>query len=91
MAEAVYALCAITSLACAAMLLRGYLRSRARLLLWSSLCFVFLFLNNVLLFVDKVLLPERDDMLGVSFAVWRSSVALVGIGLLLIGLVWEGE
>jgi hypothetical protein len=91
MAETVYALCALTSLACAAMLLRGYWRSRARLLLWSSLCFVFLFLNNVLLFVDKVVLPERDDLLGVSFAVWRSSVALIGIGLLLIGLVWDGE
>ena len=91
MAEAVYALCAITSLACAYMLLRGYLRSRARLLLWSSLCFAFLFLNNVLLFVDKVVLPERDDLLGVSFAVWRSAAALIGIGLLLIGLVWDGE
>jgi hypothetical protein len=91
MAEAVYALCAITSLACAFMLLRGYLRSRARLLLWSSLCFGFLFLNNVLLFVDKVVLPEWDDVLGVSFAVWRSSAALVGICLLVIGLVWDGE
>ena len=91
MAEAVYALCAITSLACAAMLLRGYRRSRARLLLWSSLCFMFLFLNNLLLFVDKVVLPDRDDVLGVTFAVWRSAVALIGIGLLLIGLVWDGE
>jgi len=91
MAEAVYALCAITSLACAYMLLRGYLRSRARLLLWSSLCFAFLFLNNVLLFVDKVVLPERDDLLGITFPVWRSSVALIGIGLLVIGLVWDGE
>jgi hypothetical protein len=91
MAEAVYALCAITSLACAIMLMRGYRRSRARLLLWSSLCFVFLFLNNVLLFVDKVVLPEREAMLGVPFAVWRSGVAVVGIGLLVIGLIWDGE
>jgi hypothetical protein len=91
MAETVYVLCAVTSLACAVLLLRGYLRSRARLLLWSSLCFGFLFLNNVLLFVDKVVLPDQYALLGVPFAVWRSAVALAGIGLLVIGLVWDGE
>jgi len=91
MAETVYVLCAVTSLACSVLLLRGYVRSRARLLLWSSLCFGFLFLNNVLLFVDMVLLPDQDSLLGVKFAVWRSSVALVGLGLLVIGLVWDGE
>ena len=91
MAETVYVLCAVTSLACSVLLLRGYVRSRARLLLWSSLCFGFLFLNNVLLFVDKVVLPEQDSLLGVPFAVWRSSIALVGVGLLVIGLVWDGE
>ena len=91
MAETVYALCAITSLACAVMLMRGYRRSRARLLLWSSLCFVFLFLNNVLLFVDKVVLPEQELLLGVPFPVWRSAVAVVGVALLVIGLIWDGE
>jgi hypothetical protein len=91
MAETVYALCALTSLACAALLLRGYVRSRVRLLLWSGLCFAFLFLNNVLLFVDKVVLPDQDAMLGVPFAVWRSAAAMAGIGLLVIGLIWDGE
>ena len=91
MAETVYVLCAITSLACAVLLMRGYVRSRARLLLWSSLCFGFLFLNNVLLFVDKVVLPEQDSLVGVPFEVWRSSVALAGVGLLVFGLVWDGE
>ena len=56
---AVYMLCAATSLACAVLLLRGYRRSGARFLLWSSLCFVGLALNNVILFVDKVVLPAR--------------------------------
>ena len=91
MAETVYLLCAITSLACAVLLLRGYVRSRVRLLLWSSLCFGFLFVNNLLLFVDKVVLPDQDSLLGVPFAVWRSAVALAGVGLLVIGLIWDGE
>ena len=71
MAEAVYILCALTSLACAAMLLRGYARSRARFLLWSGLCFVGLTINNVLLFVDKVVFPEVAGFWNVEFAVWR--------------------
>ena len=49
MASVVYALCALTSLACAVLLLRAYRRSWARLLFWSGLCFVGLALNNVLL------------------------------------------
>ena len=40
MAAAVYVLCALTSLACAVLLLRAYLRRKVRLLLWSGLGFV---------------------------------------------------
>ena len=87
MAEAVYALCALTSIACAVMLLRGYVRSRARFLLWSSLCFVGLAVNNVLLFIDNVIYPDVE---WISPA-WRSGVALLGIVLLLYGLIWEAE
>jgi hypothetical protein len=83
MADIVYVLCAATSLACAALLWRGYRRSRARLLLWSSLCFVGLFLNNVMLIVDVDLVPTTD------LAVWRALPALAGVLLLLFGLVWE--
>ena len=36
MAESVYALCALTSLACAVMLLRGYFRGRARFLPYTT-------------------------------------------------------
>jgi hypothetical protein len=90
-AAAVYILCAATSLACAVLLLRGYLRSRARFLLWSSLCFVALAMNNVLLFVDRVVLPETDALFGVQFPVWRAGTALVGLLLLLYGLIWDAE
>ena len=40
MAAAVYVLCALTSLACAVLLLRGFAQRGVRLLLWSGLGFV---------------------------------------------------
>jgi hypothetical protein len=83
MATLVYSLCALTSLACAVLLLRGYAASRARLLLWSGLCFAGLAANNVLLLIDKRLVPTVD------LSLWRSLPALAGVALLLYGLVWE--
>lgn len=85
MADAVYLLCAVTSLACAVLLLRGYVRSRVRLLLWSSLCFVGLALNNALLVLDLIVMPESD------LSLLRNLPALVGMALLVFGLVWEAE
>lgn len=85
MADIVYFLCTLTALACTVLLLRGYLRTRARLLLWAGLCFALLALNNALVFVDMITLPEID----LSF--WRTLPALIGIGLLIYGLVWEGQ
>lgn len=83
LATVVYALCALTSLACAVLLLRGYAASRARLLLWSGLCFAGLALNNLILLIDLSVVPSVD----LSFV--RSLPALFGVGLLLYGLVWE--
>lgn len=83
LATVVYALCFLTSLACAVLLLRGFLASRARLLLWSGLCFTGLALNNLILLVDLSVVPAVD----LSF--YRTLPALVGVGLLLYGLVWE--
>lgn len=83
MATLVYALCALTSVACAVLLLRGYAASRARLLLWSGLCFAGLAANNVLLLIDKRVVPTVD------LSLWRSLPALAGVALLLYGLVWE--
>ena len=57
MAETVYLLCALTSVVCATMLIRGFLKSRVRLLLWASICFIGLACNNVLLFADFVVFP----------------------------------
>lgn len=85
MAEAVFVLCAMTSLACAVMLLRGYARNRVSLLLWSSLCFVGLAVNNVLLVMDLIVLPDWDLLL------FRNLSSLVALSLLVFGLVWEAE
>lgn len=84
MAMIVYALCALTSLACAVLLFRGYRQSRARLLLWSALCFAGLFLNNALLIVDART-PTMD------LSVWRTLPALAGVVLLIYGLVWDAD
>lgn len=84
-AEAVYLLCALTSIACAAMLVRGYRASRSKLLLWSSLCFVGLALNNTLLFLDLVVVPTVD------LSAWRTGSALASIVILVFGLVWDAR
>ena len=85
MAETVYLLCAITSVACAVLLLRGYGRTRHRLLLWSGLCFAGLAANNVILFVDVVVVPTTD------LAIPRHATALLAMAVLLYGLVWESR
>ena len=81
----VYALCAVTSVLCATLLLRGFRRTGVRLLLWSALCFACFALNNILLIVDVQILPTHD------LSLVRSLPSLVGIGLLLYGLVWEAD
>ena len=83
MATLVYALCALTSFGCAVLLLRGYLRNRVPLLLWSGLCFAGLAANNLILVVDVRVVPTID------LSVWRTVPALAGILILLYGLVWE--
>jgi len=85
MAQAIYFLCAFTALACACLLLRSYLKSGYRLLLWSGLCFVGLSLNNLLLTLDRLILPS------VELSTWRSVTAFIALLTLLYGLVWEEE
>lgn len=81
-----YLLAALTSIACMALLFRGYARSGARLLLWSALCFVCLSLNNVLLFFDFVVLPTQIDL-----RLYRLLAALAGVLFLLYAFIWEAE
>jgi hypothetical protein len=85
MGPAVYILGAVTTLVCALLLTRGYIRSRARLLLWSALCFFGLTISNTLIFVDLVLFPDKDLYL------WRLMTAAGAMLVLVYGLIWEGE
>jgi hypothetical protein len=82
----VYLLCFVTSSACAYLLGRSYSKTRARLLLWSAICFLFLAINNLLLVVDLVFLPMDVDL---RFA--RLITALVATCVLLFGFVWDLE
>ena len=84
MASVVYGLCAVTSVICAGLLGRGYMRSKARLLLWSTLCFLLLTVNNILLVIDRVLLMEEVDLYRL-----RLVTALGALALLVYGLIWD--
>ena len=84
-APLVYLLCALASLGCMVLLGRAYLRSRARLLLWSAICFVGLAVNNLLLFVDLVILPQIDLSLP------RLLASFGGIAALVAAMAWESE
>jgi hypothetical protein len=85
MATLVYGLCAATAFTCTILLLQAYRQRKYRLLLWSSICFAGLTLNNVLLVADKIFLPLID------LSLMRTLVALVAMAVLLYGLIWEAE
>jgi hypothetical protein len=86
MAAFVYFLGALTTLLCAVLLLRGYVRGRQRLLLWSGLCFTGLTVSNILLFVDLVLLPTTIDLY-----LLRLAAAATAMLILLFGLTWDSD
>ena len=85
MKPATYILCTVVSLLCAVLLLRGYVRGRHRLLLWSGLCFSGLTLANLIMFIDLVLLPT------VNLYLVRETTTALSMLILLFGMIWEGE
>ena len=82
---AVYILCTLTSGACAYLLARNYRRTGTRLLMWSALCFLFLALNNSVVFIDALILPDVD------LAVARLGLSLAAVSVLLFGFIWDLE
>jgi hypothetical protein len=85
MAQTIYTLCTLTSLACAWLLFASYRRTRHRLLFWSGSCFAVMTVNNILLVLDKLVLPDVDLYLA------RLITALIAVSLLLYGLIYEKE
>ena len=81
MGNVIYALCALASLACAVLLIRGYRQAGGRLLLLSAVCFSGLALNNLLAFTDFVLVPTRN------LALARQGVAAAAVFVFLVGLI----
>ncbi len=84
-AASVYLLCWATSSVCAGLLVRAYLRTRSRLLMWSAICFVMLALNNLLVVLDLLVFPSID------FSVYRSLATLIGLTCLLYGFIFEAD
>jgi len=81
----IYSLCLLTSAGCAFLLVRSYRQSRARLLLWSALCFVLLAINNLLVVIDLLILPTVD------LVPLRNLASLAAVGVLVFGFIWETE
>lgn len=79
----IYGLCLFASVACAALLGRAYARSRTRLLLWTAVSFCFFGLNNLVLVLDMLVLPDVD------LWIWRQATAAAGLGVLIFGFIWE--
>jgi hypothetical protein len=84
MPSVIFPLCLLTSLACALLLIRSYVRTRVKLLLWSAACFVFLALNNLLVVVDILVFPTTIDLTEV-----RALASAAGVLVLLYGFIWE--
>jgi hypothetical protein len=85
LANLVYIFGTIVTLMCAVMLFRAYLRVRFRLLLWSAVCFAGLTIANALVYVDLVVMPERD------LYPLRLGVGALSMAMLVYGLVWESD
>jgi hypothetical protein len=85
MAPLIYALCALTCVAAAVLLLRAWAQSKLGMLFWSGWCFAFLAASNFLLVLDRIVLPDTDLQTA------RFAAAFVGLLLLLYGLIMEGD
>ena len=87
MGAVAYALCAVTSLICLGLLMRSYFANRVKLLLWSSLAFLFFAAQNTILFIDLVIFPGP----AVDLSIWRTLAGFVGAVIMLFALIWENS
>jgi hypothetical protein len=85
MSVALDVLTLLTTVLCAALLLRAYQNVRKRLLLWSGLCFAWLAIANALRIADLRIFFALD------LYTYRLGTTAVAMGLLLWGLIWESH
>jgi hypothetical protein len=83
MPSLVYILCTLTSLMCAFLLIRGFWKTRVRLLLFSGLCFAGLTVENLILYLDQFVIHDTD----LSFP--PVIISLISRCVLLFGLIWS--
>jgi hypothetical protein len=83
MALVVYALCALSALACSILLFIAWRRNGSRMLWWSGVCFVLLTMANIAVLVDFFMLPDAQ--------LWplRHGLSLAAVSALLYGLIFE--
>lgn len=81
----VYLLCFLASALCAGLLVRQYRRSSTPVLVWSAACFVLLAASNLLVVIDRLVVPD------VSLRTLRLALTLVAVSVLLYGFIWESE
>jgi hypothetical protein len=53
--------------------------------MWSALCFLCFTANNLLLYADRVVLPDVD------LALLRAATGAGGVAILLFGLIWDSR
>ena len=78
----VYILCLATSIACAGLLARAYARTRTALLLYSSLCFALLAVNNFFVVADVFVFQQDLTLV-------RNLANLAAVSVLLYAFIWE--
>lgn len=67
-------------------MIRHYLSTRTRLLLFSGVCFAGLTATNALLFIDLVVLPTEVDL-----APLRALLTLAALSILVFGMIWHAR
>ena len=81
----VYMFSFVTCADCAALLVRSWLKTQTRLLLWIAISFTLLAVNNFFLFADTTLFPA------VELGPYRTISAVAAVSVLIFGLIWEAE
>jgi hypothetical protein len=79
----VYLLGAAISLASGLLLLRGAATRGGGLLLWSSVCFFGMAVNNVLMYFNFVVFAD------VNLDIWPHVASLVSVIILNVALIWH--